>query len=492
MAPRSSNDEGGRGRLFLTFTIRNHEPNPVHVESVMVTVFGPSNQVSNSSTRILDMKVAKIAPATTAKVPHDHLVFDLPASRIQLAFRCTGFAEDTVATYDLAAHAPPVADGAYRFPARATDLFPGESWYTNGCFHPFGHGVEEGDNFGQAFAYDLWVVGVSYDPDHETSSNPALRIGTSGQENDHYRAWGKQVCAMADGLVVEVLNDVPDNPKPITASDQNERDKQSKEQRDKYWGSFPKGAGGNHVVIQHGDGQSGYQYTTYAHMQKGSVTVARDMQLKAGDVLGVVGNSGNSSMPHLHIQAVKASNEFVPLPMVLRRTSAIDSGLLMGSEPQGFWSRLEKQGIPEGNPDEQFKGTCCIWPDGTDPEWPEVVVLSVPESDYQQIFDKMGARGLRPCWFAGHTFDKFFFHQTIIPAVFRPGMGVRREFRHGLTGAEYQGAESLSGRHVTDRQMRSYMTLRQTVCIRPAPRCAVGLRAGARVSTLLMVLEQLL
>ncbi len=56
------------------------------------------------------------------------------------------------------------------------------------------------------------------------------------------------------------------------------------------------GGFGNHVVIDHG---FGYQ-TTYGHLS--SITVAKGMEVKRGDMLGLSGSSGTSSGPHLHYQ----------------------------------------------------------------------------------------------------------------------------------------------------------------------------------------------
>jgi murein DD-endopeptidase MepM/ murein hydrolase activator NlpD len=38
-----------------------------------------------------------------------------------------------------------------------------------------------------------------------------------------------------------------------------------------------------------------------AHLQSGSVRVKPDQRLEAGDLLGAVGNFGNSTAPHLHV-----------------------------------------------------------------------------------------------------------------------------------------------------------------------------------------------
>ena len=53
------------------------------------------------------------------------------------------------------------------------------------------------------------------------------------------------------------------------------------------------GVDGNSVVIDHGNGL----YSFYAHMQKGSIKVGD--KVRAGDQLGLLDNSGNTSAPHM-------------------------------------------------------------------------------------------------------------------------------------------------------------------------------------------------
>lgn len=54
---------------------------------------------------------------------------------------------------------------------------------------------------------------------------------------------------------------------------------------------------GNGVVIDHGDGWE----TQYCHMRQGSLRVAEGQQVQAGTPLGLVGLSGKSQFPHLHL-----------------------------------------------------------------------------------------------------------------------------------------------------------------------------------------------
>ena len=70
-------------------------------------------------------------------------------------------------------------------------------------------------------------------------------------------------------------------------------------------GGLPEGisldeADGNSVILDIGGGN----YVNYAHFQPGSVRVKEGDRVKRGDVLGLVGNSGNSLAPHLHFHVM--------------------------------------------------------------------------------------------------------------------------------------------------------------------------------------------
>ncbi len=55
---------------------------------------------------------------------------------------------------------------------------------------------------------------------------------------------------------------------------------------------------GNHLVLDLGDGT----HSLYAHLSRGSLTVAEGDRVRAGQMLARCGNSGNSSEPHVHFQ----------------------------------------------------------------------------------------------------------------------------------------------------------------------------------------------
>ena len=61
-------------------------------------------------------------------------------------------------------------------------------------------------------------------------------------------------------------------------------------------------APGNHVIVDIGGGR----YAIYAHLVPGSVTVQEGEHVGRGEVLGRLGNSGNSGAPHLHFHVMDA------------------------------------------------------------------------------------------------------------------------------------------------------------------------------------------
>src|SRR5437763_1443462 len=101
----------------------------------------------------------------------------------------------------------------------------------------------------------------------------------------NYTCYGAEVLAVADGKVVGMLNDLDDQ-KPGKLPDPDTMTIDTVD--------------GNHVVLDIGGGY----FAFYAHLQKKSVKVRVGDQVKKGTVLGKLGNSGNSSGPHLHFHVM--------------------------------------------------------------------------------------------------------------------------------------------------------------------------------------------
>jgi murein DD-endopeptidase MepM/ murein hydrolase activator NlpD len=63
---------------------------------------------------------------------------------------------------------------------------------------------------------------------------------------------------------------------------------------------------GQHVIIDHGFGYK----TLYAHMSK--FKVRKGQKVKRGDVIGLVGNTGTSTGPHLHYEVIRDNKKIDP------------------------------------------------------------------------------------------------------------------------------------------------------------------------------------
>jgi murein DD-endopeptidase MepM/ murein hydrolase activator NlpD len=131
------------------------------------------------------------------------------------------------------------------------------------------------------------------------------KIGESGishkgdgtRFNDYY-AYGADVLAAANGRVTSVASDQPEDPSAMQRPNESQEaylTRLQKEQAERLAKGLTAIAG-NYVMIDHGKNE----YSLYAHLQPGSVRVHIGDQVKAGDVIGKLGSSGNSTEPHLH------------------------------------------------------------------------------------------------------------------------------------------------------------------------------------------------
>jgi hypothetical protein len=100
---------------------------------------------------------------------------------------------------------------------------------------------------------------------------------------ESYPYFGADIHAVADGPVVSVLDGLPEQVAGRTPT-----------------GLPLEQYGGNHVVQDIGGGN----YAFYAHLKTGSVTVKPGDRLTTGQVLGNLGNSGNTDAPHLHFHVM--------------------------------------------------------------------------------------------------------------------------------------------------------------------------------------------
>ncbi|RYY99925.1 MAG: DUF3887 domain-containing protein [Chitinophagaceae bacterium] len=116
----------------------------------------------------------------------------------------------------------------------------------------------------QQGAFDLVITGPN-----------GRSFRSNGARNEDFFAFGQPLLAPCDGEVVVAVDGIPDN-RPGVMNAQ-----------------VPLG---NVVVLRTAAGE----FAVLAHFRRGSVAVRPGQAVRAGERLGAVGNSGNSSEPHLH------------------------------------------------------------------------------------------------------------------------------------------------------------------------------------------------
>lgn len=117
----------------------------------------------------------------------------------------------------------------------------------------------------------------------------------------NWHGYGSEVLAVADGTIVDAVDDMQEGAKLSEAT-------------------APialENASGNYVTLDLGNDR----YAFYEHLKQGSIKVRRGERVKRGDVIPLLGNSGSSSSgPHLHFHVADAASELAAegIPYVFR------------------------------------------------------------------------------------------------------------------------------------------------------------------------------
>jgi hypothetical protein len=146
------------------------------------------------------------------------------------------------------------------------------------------------------------------------------------KEVSDYDFFGDEIYSVADGTVVATENDLPEQVPGKLPED-----------------ATIQMAGGNYAVVDIGNGR----YAFYAHMQPGSVRVKAGDKVTTGQVIGLLGNSGNTDTPHLHFHVMDGPSPLLAngLPFVF--TSFTGEGRLMDEQPlfTGGTVRIDKEAL---------------------------------------------------------------------------------------------------------------------------------------------------
>lgn len=161
----------------------------------------------------------------------------------------------------------------------------------------------------QRFAIDLVMVDSTW----KTFRGDQLK-------NESYYCYGVEALAVADGIVVARKDSIPENIPGVTS---------------RAVAITLETVGGNHVILDLGGGR----FAFYAHLQPGSLRVKLGDRVKKGQVLGLVGNTGNSTEPHLHFHIADNNSplgsEGIPYALetldVMGRCQGLGSGCSVGA-----------------------------------------------------------------------------------------------------------------------------------------------------------------
>ena len=128
----------------------------------------------------------------------------------------------------------------------------------------------------------------------------------------NYAFFGQEIYSVAGGTVVATANDRPEQAP----------------------GKLPEGislqmALGNYVVVDIGEGR----FAFYAHMQPGSLRVKSGDKVRTGQVLGLLGNSGNTDAPHLHFHVMDGASPLLSNGLPYAFTSFTGKGRVIDEQP---------------------------------------------------------------------------------------------------------------------------------------------------------------
>ncbi|TCO42910.1 M23 family metallopeptidase [Dokdonella fugitiva] len=118
--------------------------------------------------------------------------------------------------------------------------------------------------------------------------------------NASYLAYGREILAVADGTISKTRDGMPQGTPPFNPP-----------------GQTTETAAGNFIMQDIGGGH----YAFYAHLQPGSLRVHEGDRVARGQVIALLGNSGNSSEAHLHFHVSDANDPLMSegVPFVFDR-----------------------------------------------------------------------------------------------------------------------------------------------------------------------------
>jgi murein DD-endopeptidase MepM/ murein hydrolase activator NlpD len=186
-----------------------------------------------------------------------------------------------------------------------------------------------------------WYVGAapSLNSPHRWAANEEfgydlIALGGDGQTHkgdgshlDDYYAYGRDVLAVADGVVVEAGADATEANDRLKQAGESEPDfeKRTVAEQNNLLARSYKAPLGNYVVIRHAGGE----FSHYGHLKQGSVRVKAGETVVRGQAIGQLGHTGNSTEPHLHFQLTDGPDSMYSRGIPITFKNVAD---LLGSE----------------------------------------------------------------------------------------------------------------------------------------------------------------
>jgi hypothetical protein len=122
-------------------------------------------------------------------------------------------------------------------------------------------------------------------------------------------SYGAELLAVAPGKIVAIQNGIPDQPPDVNPT-----------------GYSLNQLGGDYVVLE----INPHLYALYAHISPDTIRVKLGQRVVRGQVLGLLGNSGNSTAPHLHFQLING-----PAPLTSDGVPYVFEQLTLVGRPDG-------------------------------------------------------------------------------------------------------------------------------------------------------------
>ncbi|HYD78248.1 MAG TPA: M23 family metallopeptidase [Paucimonas sp.] len=289
VAPDKPLIEQGKHQQLLNcdFRIKNTTGEKIELSEIEVSVLGAGDKliaqyrVGANGASVLVVPNRFIEPGETITVFNPLYAFpeDLELSTLRFDFRFD--VGDAGSKYRARAIVHPQA-----FTPRARLVLPVQGPVLVHDGHDFyGHHrrVDMLDPMAQALKWKQNFMRYSYD--FVVTDEQGRMYRNDGSKNEDWFGWGKPVLAPASGKIVRAVGNLPDNVK-------GKRPPFSREQ----FIADPALMWGNHVVIDHGNGE----FSLLAHLKQGSVTAKPGDAVKGGQQVGEMGFSGDAFLVHLH------------------------------------------------------------------------------------------------------------------------------------------------------------------------------------------------